>query len=119
MPPDNPNGLDIGLPASDRTMLYAFARPRLSGFQKLVIDGDSRRVLGAYHVGYGAKDAFQYLNVLIRRAANEASAIAWTTPFPLLVLPTLLEEKVRRARRQAEHQKAVFKRSRRLLEIAA
>src|SRR5262249_27387094 len=67
MPPDNPNGLDIGLPASDRTMLYAFACPRLSGFQKLVIDGDSRRVLGAYHVGYGAKDAFQYLNVLIRR----------------------------------------------------
>ncbi len=67
MPPDNPNGLDIGLPASDRTMLYAFARPRLSGFQKVVIDGDTRRVLGAYHVGYGAKDAFQYLNVLVRR----------------------------------------------------
>ena len=35
MPPDNPNGLDIGLPAADRTMLYALdalARPRLSGF---------------------------------------------------------------------------------------
>src|SRR5688572_4078137 len=45
------------------------------------------------------------LNVLIRRAANEASAIAWITPFPLLILPTLLEEKVRHARRQAEHQK--------------
>jgi 2-oxopropyl-CoM reductase (carboxylating) len=67
MPPDNPNGLAIGLPAADRTMLYALARPRLSGFQKLVIDGDTRRVLGAHHVGYGAKDAFQYLNVLVRR----------------------------------------------------
>jgi pyruvate/2-oxoglutarate dehydrogenase complex dihydrolipoamide dehydrogenase (E3) component len=67
MPPDNPNGLDIGLPAADRTMLYALARPRLSGFQKLVVDGDTRRVLGAHHVGYGAKDAFQYLNVLVRR----------------------------------------------------
>ena len=67
MPPDNPNGLDIALPASDRTMLYAMARPRMSGFQKLVLDGDSRRVLGAHHVGYGAKDAFQYLNVLVRR----------------------------------------------------
>lgn len=67
MPPDNPNGLDIGLPAADRTMLYALARPRLSGFQKLVLDGDTRRVLGAHHVGYGAKDAFQYLNVLVRR----------------------------------------------------
>src|SRR3984893_3526172 len=39
MPPDNPNGLDIGLPASDRTMLYAMARPHMSGFQKLVING--------------------------------------------------------------------------------
>jgi 2-oxopropyl-CoM reductase (carboxylating) len=63
MPPDNPNGL----PAADRTMLYAMACPHMSGFQKLVLDGDSRRVLGAHHVGYGAKDAFQYLNVLVRR----------------------------------------------------
>ncbi|MGO9238271.1 MAG: FAD-dependent oxidoreductase [Methylocella sp.] len=67
MPPDNPNGLDIALPASDRTMLYAMSRPRMSGFQKLILDGDSRRVLGAHHVGYGAKDAFQYLNVLVHR----------------------------------------------------
>jgi 2-oxopropyl-CoM reductase (carboxylating) len=67
MPPDNPNGLDIGLPASDRTMLYAMARPHMSGFQKLVLDGVTRRVLGAYHVGYGAKDAFQYLNALVKK----------------------------------------------------
>jgi pyruvate/2-oxoglutarate dehydrogenase complex dihydrolipoamide dehydrogenase (E3) component len=67
MPPDNPNGLDIGLPASDRTMLYAMARPRMSGFQKLILDGETRRVLGAHHVGYGAKDAFQYLNVLVKK----------------------------------------------------
>jgi pyruvate/2-oxoglutarate dehydrogenase complex dihydrolipoamide dehydrogenase (E3) component len=67
MPPDNPNGLNVGLPAADRTMLYALSRPHMSGFQKLVLDGDSRRVLGAHHVGYGAKDGFQYLNVLVRR----------------------------------------------------
>ncbi len=67
MPPHNPNDLDIGLPASDRVMLYAMEKPRLSGFQKLVIDGDSRRVLGAHHVGYGARDAFQYLNVLVKQ----------------------------------------------------
>ena len=67
MPPNNPNGLNIGLPAADRTMLYALARPHMSGFQKLILDGDTRRVLGAHHVGYGAKDAFQYLNVLVRR----------------------------------------------------
>jgi 2-oxopropyl-CoM reductase (carboxylating) len=67
MPPNNPNGLNIALPASDRAMLYAFAKPHMSGYQKLVIDADSRRVLGAHHVGYGAKDAFQYLNVLVKQ----------------------------------------------------
>lgn len=67
MPPENENGLDISLPASDRTMLYAFAKPHLSGFQKLIIDGDSRKVLGAHHVGYGAKDGFQYLNILVKQ----------------------------------------------------
>src|SRR3984893_4020149 len=67
MPPDNPNGLDIGLPASDRTMLYAMARPQLSGFPQLDLDRATSRVLGAHHVGYGAKDAFQYLNVLVKK----------------------------------------------------
>ncbi|PKO84704.1 MAG: dihydrolipoamide dehydrogenase [Betaproteobacteria bacterium HGW-Betaproteobacteria-11] len=67
MPPENPNGINVGLPASDRTMLYAMSKPHMSGYQKLVIDGDSRRVLGAHHVGYGAKDAFQYLNVLVKQ----------------------------------------------------
>ncbi len=67
LPPDNLNGLNVSLPAGDRTMLYAMARPHMSGFQKLIVDGESRRVLGAHHVGYGAKDAFQYLNALVRR----------------------------------------------------
>jgi pyruvate/2-oxoglutarate dehydrogenase complex dihydrolipoamide dehydrogenase (E3) component len=57
----------LPLPCAERTMLYAFAKPDLSGFQKLVIDGESRRVVGAHHVGYGAKDAFQYLDHLIHR----------------------------------------------------
>lgn len=63
-------GLDtehLPLPCAEGSMLYAFAKPELSGFQKLVIEGDSRRVLGAHHVGYGAKDAFQYLDHLIHR----------------------------------------------------
>lgn len=29
----------------------------------------------------------------LQLAANEAAAVAWTTPFPLLVLPVLFEEK--------------------------
>jgi len=69
MPPtvkglDTPN---LPLPCAEGTMLYAFSKPELSGFQKLVVDGDSRRVVGAHHVGYGAKDAFQYLDHLIHR----------------------------------------------------
>ena len=48
-------------------MLYAFTRPELSGLQKCVIESISRRILGFHHVGYGAKDAFQYLDHLLRR----------------------------------------------------
>ena len=66
MPPkgqerDNP------LPCAEGTMLYAFAKPQLSGLQKCVIDSATRRILGFHHVGYGAKDAFQYLDYLLRR----------------------------------------------------
>src|SRR5690606_15387832 len=50
--------VNLPLPCAEGTMLYAFRKPELSGFQKLVVDGASRKVLGAHHVGYGAKDAF-------------------------------------------------------------
>lgn len=67
LPPENPNGLDVGLPAGDRMMLYLMMKPRMSGFQKLIIDGDTRKILGAFHIGCGAKDGFQYLNHLVKR----------------------------------------------------
>jgi pyruvate/2-oxoglutarate dehydrogenase complex dihydrolipoamide dehydrogenase (E3) component len=70
MPPDTPDGLNVALPASDRTMLYAFLEPKMSGFQKLIIDERSRRVVGAFHVGYGAKDSFQYLNQLMKQGLS-------------------------------------------------
>jgi 2-oxopropyl-CoM reductase (carboxylating) len=70
LPPDNPNGLDVGLPAGDRMMLYLMAKPRMSGFQKLIIDGDTRKILGAVHIGYGAKDGFQYLNYLVNKGLS-------------------------------------------------
>src|SRR4051794_3481930 len=38
------------------------------------------------------------LSAPLRRAANDAAAVAWTTPFPLLLFPALLEEKAREAR---------------------
>ncbi|MEA2747511.1 MAG: hypothetical protein QOI41_1654 [Myxococcales bacterium] len=67
MPPNTPDGLNVALPASDRVMLYSFTKPHMSGFQKLLVDGDTRRVLGAHHVGYGAKDSFQYLCALWKK----------------------------------------------------
>jgi pyruvate/2-oxoglutarate dehydrogenase complex dihydrolipoamide dehydrogenase (E3) component len=66
-PPDNPDGWNVGLPAGDRMMLYVMMKPRMSGFQKLVIDGDSRKILGAFHIGCGAKESFSYLAYLVKR----------------------------------------------------
>ena len=48
------------------------------------------------------------LNAPIRRAANEAAALAWVTFYPLLVFPTLFEEKIRAALRQAERQAHIY-----------
>jgi pyruvate/2-oxoglutarate dehydrogenase complex dihydrolipoamide dehydrogenase (E3) component len=67
LPPDNPDGQSVALPAGDRMMLYVMMKPHLSGFQKLIVDGDSRRILGAFHVGCGAKDGFQYLAPMVRK----------------------------------------------------
>jgi hypothetical protein len=40
-------------------------------------------------------------------ATNEALALAWATPYPLLFLPVLLEEKLTAARRYSERQRIV------------
>jgi hypothetical protein len=57
------------------------------------------------------------LNSYVRRAANEAAALAWMTPFPLLVFPTLFREKVDAALIQAERQASVRQRSLELLTV--
>jgi hypothetical protein len=44
----------------------------------------------------------------LRRAANEAAALAWVTPFPLLVFPMLFEEKTALAMRQAARQARIY-----------
>src|ERR1700754_112658 len=43
----------------------------------------------------------------VRRAANEAAALAWVTPYPLLAFPVLFEEKVETALLYAERQISV------------
>jgi hypothetical protein len=58
-------------------------------------------------------------NILLRRAANDAAALAWLTQYPLLVFPTLLDEKVRAAFLQHKRQAGVRRRSQKLLLQAA
>lgn len=55
------------------------------------------------------------LNSHVRWAANEAAALAWVTPYPLLVFPTLFEEKAAAALSRAERQAEIIGRSRELL----
>ena len=53
----------------------------------------------------------------LRRAANEAAAIAWATVFPLLVFPVLFEEKAAAALQQLEKQARIYKNSRTLFTV--
>ncbi len=55
------------------------------------------------------------MNAPLRRAANEAAALAWVTCYPLLVFPTLFEEKCDLAKRQAERQARIYEDSRELV----
>lgn len=55
---------------------------------------------------------------LLRRAADEAAALAWLTPYPLLILPALLEEKATAARVTAKRQARIRHRSSELLMLA-
>jgi len=56
------------------------------------------------------------LNAPLRRAANDAATLAWTTPCPLLVFPLLLDELAAVARLQALRQKRIRERSHDLLK---
>jgi hypothetical protein len=57
------------------------------------------------------------LNGYLRRAVNEAAALAWVTPYPLLMFPGLLDEKVEAALLQAARQENIRQRSLELLNV--
>lgn len=58
------------------------------------------------------------LNPAYRRAANDALSLAWVTPFPLLFLPVLFQEKAVEARRRAERQRTLLKRTAKWKSVA-
>ena len=68
-------------------------------------------------LGFLAEIEEPMLNTYVRRAATEAAALAWVTPYPLLVFPGLFEEKARGALLQAERQEIVRQRSLELLNV--
>ena len=51
---------------------------------------------------------------LVRQSMTEAEALAWSTPYPLLVLPVLMEEKVAGACEWARRQREILERQREL-----
>ena len=57
------------------------------------------------------------LNPPLRRAANEAAALAWETVIPLLVFPVLFEEKIEAALRHAARQACIRESSLELLVV--
>ena len=57
------------------------------------------------------------LTSFLRRAANDAAALAWVTAYPLLVFPTLFAEFADSAVLRAERQEEVRQRSRELLAV--
>jgi hypothetical protein len=57
-------------------------------------------------------------NVLLRRAANDAVALVWLMPYPLLLLPALFAEKAQAARHAAGRQSLIRERSSDLLALA-
>ena len=58
------------------------------------------------------------MNRHLLQAANEAAALAWIAPFPLLLLPVLLEEKVKAAQLRLERQKNIHHRSQQYWAVA-
>ena len=57
------------------------------------------------------------VNAYVRRAANEAAALAWVTPYPLLTFPGLFDEKVETALLYTERQASVRERSAELVFV--
>jgi hypothetical protein len=53
----------------------------------------------------------------VRYAANEAAALAWVTPYPLLVYPALFAEKAETALRVAERQERVREQSQKAIVV--
>ena len=55
------------------------------------------------------------LHPRLKQAANEAAGIAWTTEFPLLVFPALLDELAKRERSRQNRQRQILAKTEHLI----
>jgi hypothetical protein len=94
-----------GSPATEDGPPALFRATRETEFERL-----KTRLLAEQLAG-----ATPELNTPLRRAANEAAALAWVTFYPLLVFPVLFEEKTAAAARQSRRQARIYATSRELL----
>ncbi len=87
------------------------ARPlrtrQLGGIQRARFHQLQERLLRERQAQIAALDVHSHLLT----AAHEAAALAWVTPFPLLVFPVLFHEKAEAALVRAERQQDVRERS--------
>ncbi|MEI2725601.1 MAG: hypothetical protein V9H26_19430 [Verrucomicrobiota bacterium] len=100
--------------AATRDMLPIHAAAPLSGAAETELDQLKNRLLAREL----ERTPSMGQNVGLRRAANDAVALAWLTPYPLLFLPALFEEKARAARIKAGRQALIRERSNELLALA-
>jgi len=62
--------------------------------------------------------AGEHEKLWLRHAIEEAASVAWSTAYPLLVFPALLEEKARQTRDRFNRQSEITRRSRSMLTLA-
>jgi len=84
---------------------------------RAVLETEFERLKNRLLVRHLAEAPAPELNPPLRRAANEAAALAWATVVPLLVFPVLFEEKIEAALRHAARQTRIREASRELLAV--
>jgi hypothetical protein len=109
------NGNEIRVPARFGPETRFEVRPVPPAPFRAVLETEFERLKSRLLARHLAEAPGPELNPPLRRAANEAAALAWDTLVPLLVFPVLFEEKIETALRQVARQARIRERSRELL----
>ena len=96
------------LPAEFRPETRFELRPAAAAPFRVTQETEFERLKSRLLAEQLARHAAPELNAPLRRAANEAAALAWVTFYPLLVFPALFEEKIRTELNQAKRQARIY-----------